>query len=418
MSVSSPLSDVERADFQTEIARLKSDGAVDEAKRLEEYAQHVHCFYCLDYRICYKDRASVLANLDGRGDYDLVNCTACRGNDAFIDCCKDPDRKFPGIRKHGNRERHRWEAPPKHMMIPIVEALARKGPLSRAPDAAPASEGPCDAPENSSGDSFVTAMGSTASNQDTEDLPSATFASLDDEPMLSSQIEASLSRMALLKPAYETVFTALVDKCLEAYVRDQEGELEEVAIGKFLEAATLYRDGVACFGGAVKAATSDFNGNYAVVKAHFDADVDARGTVRGFLNSELEAGLHHPEREGKKLQNPSGACQLQWMLRGMALFFTMMKLLFVDGDDNAASNAYKQTLAPYHNWATTLAMKTAMKAMPSRQRICSNESICPGAPTLESRTSAICRAGRFPTVHGRNFASAATFHARRLPCCR
>ena len=45
----------------------------------------------------YRDRGTVFDFFDGRGNYDIINCTACKGNDKWLKCSKDPEREYPGI---------------------------------------------------------------------------------------------------------------------------------------------------------------------------------------------------------------------------------------------------------------------------------------------------------------------------------
>lgn len=57
----------------------------------------MRCFYCMDYKKVYKDRKTWFDFMDGRGKYDIVNCTVCIGNDNWLKCSGDPEREYPGI---------------------------------------------------------------------------------------------------------------------------------------------------------------------------------------------------------------------------------------------------------------------------------------------------------------------------------
>ena len=59
----------------------------------------------LDYEVVYKDREGMFSNLDGRGDYDIINCECCKGNANWVSCSSGPASAYPGIVKRGTRER-------------------------------------------------------------------------------------------------------------------------------------------------------------------------------------------------------------------------------------------------------------------------------------------------------------------------
>ena len=97
-----------RIQFNNEIKLLiNSDSKKDEerGKRLEKAGKDIECFYCLNYKIVYKDREGMFANLDGRGNYDLINCICCKGNSKWISCSSSPTTSYPGIVKRGDREK-------------------------------------------------------------------------------------------------------------------------------------------------------------------------------------------------------------------------------------------------------------------------------------------------------------------------
>ena len=47
----------------------------------------------------------MFSNLDGRGDYDIINCECCKGNANQVKCSSGPASAYPGIVKRGTRER-------------------------------------------------------------------------------------------------------------------------------------------------------------------------------------------------------------------------------------------------------------------------------------------------------------------------
>ena len=55
------------------------------------------------YFICDK------ANLDGRGDYDIIWCKKCKGNDNWIKCSHDPNAEEPNIVKRGTTNKAWFE---------------------------------------------------------------------------------------------------------------------------------------------------------------------------------------------------------------------------------------------------------------------------------------------------------------------
>lgn len=189
-----------------------------------------------------------------------------------------------------------------------------------------------------------------------------------------------------------TAFASLPDKCLQAYIRDKDGNFCDVAMDKFFEALVIYREAQPLMGKTVQWILADFDSNYAVSKAEYEADVKARKTLRGFLQTELDARIHQLE-DGNghdlHLKDPSGACQLQWLLRALEFFLTMLHLLFVEGDNHGASNAYATTLSQYHGWMTSVPLRALLSAMPGRDSICAIEALCPKATSPESRARAI-----------------------------
>lgn len=97
-----------KTQFFNQLQKLKDSDSKKEnqlADKLEDVAKHITCFYCLDYEIVYKDREGMFSNLDGRGDYDIINCECCKGNANWLSCSSGPASAYPGIVKRGTRER-------------------------------------------------------------------------------------------------------------------------------------------------------------------------------------------------------------------------------------------------------------------------------------------------------------------------
>jgi len=185
--------------------------------------------------------------------------------------------------------------------------------------------------------------------------------------------------------ADQTLFGVLADAGFKAAVRSSDSAIEDVDMPAFLEAAARYREALSVMGTAVKLVLGDFEKNYNYVKSVVEADLTGRRTLRVFLQAELDANIH--STSPCQLHDPSGACMLQWLLRGLEFFFTMLRLM-VDGDRSAASNAYVQTLQQYHGWVTSLGMKAALTAMPSREGLCSLGALCPAVQGEPARLSA------------------------------
>ena len=96
------------------------------ALELEIEAKSINCFYCLDYKVVYKDREGMFASMDGRGNYDIINCKCCKGNDGWVSCSSGPESKYPGICKRGTRDRHWIEMSFDKHAQSLIDQLAKK----------------------------------------------------------------------------------------------------------------------------------------------------------------------------------------------------------------------------------------------------------------------------------------------------
>ena len=115
--------------FDSEIKQLiNSDSKKDEerGKRLEKAGKEIKCFYCLNYEIVYKDREGMFANMDGRGNYDLINCICCKGNTNWVGCSSSPTTSYPGISKRGDRERTWIEGKARKNIDSLSDQLEKK----------------------------------------------------------------------------------------------------------------------------------------------------------------------------------------------------------------------------------------------------------------------------------------------------
>lgn len=98
-----------KTQFFNQLQKLKDNDSKKDhqlAEQVEEVASSIQCFYCLDYQIVYKDREGMFSNLDGRGDYDIINCECCKGNSNWIKCSSGPASAYPGIVKEAQEREH------------------------------------------------------------------------------------------------------------------------------------------------------------------------------------------------------------------------------------------------------------------------------------------------------------------------
>lgn len=115
--------------FDSEIRQLlNSDSKKDEerGKRLKKAGDEIKCFFCLDYEIVFKDREGMFANMDGRGNYDIINCICCKGNSNWVSCSSSPTTSYPGISKRGSRERTWIESKGRKHIDSLSDQLEKK----------------------------------------------------------------------------------------------------------------------------------------------------------------------------------------------------------------------------------------------------------------------------------------------------
>lgn len=64
------------------------------------------CASCGGLGMTYADREGMFANLDCRGDFDILKCGQCQGSSDFVECSHDPTKEYLGINKSGTRDKH------------------------------------------------------------------------------------------------------------------------------------------------------------------------------------------------------------------------------------------------------------------------------------------------------------------------
>lgn len=129
MADAKTLNEASKAQFYRDLRKMEEGDSVKDretAKKLREEAKKISCFYCLDYTVVYKDREGMFSNLDFRGDYDIINCLVCKGNENWIKCSSGPDSQYPGIVKRGTRERMWLEGKATDVMESLAEKLKAK----------------------------------------------------------------------------------------------------------------------------------------------------------------------------------------------------------------------------------------------------------------------------------------------------
>lgn len=129
MAAGKKLNEASKEQFYKELRKLETGDSLsdrDTAKKIRAAAEKISCFYCLDYEVVYKDREGMFSNLDFRGDYDIINCLVCKGNEDWIKCSSGPESQYPGIVKRGTRERMWLEGKATGVMESLVDKLKAK----------------------------------------------------------------------------------------------------------------------------------------------------------------------------------------------------------------------------------------------------------------------------------------------------
>tara|TARA_B100000963_G_C22608555_1_gene663773 strand:+ start:1648 stop:2049 length:402 start_codon:yes stop_codon:yes gene_type:complete len=123
------LNENSKVKFYNELNQLENGDSISgraRAVKVREAAEKIQCFYCLDYQEVYKDREGMFANLDGRGDYDIINCVVCHDNSNWLSCSSSPTTTYPGIVKRGDRERSWIETKALGVGDNLVDKLSEK----------------------------------------------------------------------------------------------------------------------------------------------------------------------------------------------------------------------------------------------------------------------------------------------------
>ena len=123
------LNENSKTKFYNELNQLEDGDSIserDRAVKVRKASENIQCFYCLDYQEVYKDREGMFANLDGRGDYDIINCVVCHGNSNWVSCSSSPTTSYPGIVKRGDRERSWIETKSLGVGDNLVDKLSEK----------------------------------------------------------------------------------------------------------------------------------------------------------------------------------------------------------------------------------------------------------------------------------------------------
>lgn len=175
----------------------------------------------------------------------------------------------------------------------------------------------------------------------------------------------------------KSLYGVFADKCEVAAIKDDDGVVQDVDMAAFLEVGLAYRAALAPLGTAVKLVLGDFDANYNGTRKAYEENPSGRATARSFLEAE-SSDTSHTRGVGSacRLKDPSGACQMQWLLRGFHFFGTFLKLMFED-DTACGAHAYEQALKPYHGWLASTASKAAVMGMPSKDSVCRMETLCP-----------------------------------------
>lgn len=160
-----------------------------------------------------------------------------------------------------------------------------------------------------------------------------------------------------------TLYGVLEVNVKKAQVKSAEGEMTDIFMEPFLNAAKLYKQALSTMGGTcMRTILADIEGNLQGVTRVYEADPDVRETLDGFLRAETT--------------RRAGAVKLQWLLLGLQMFSLLLKLS-VEGERNAASKAYAQTLQPYHSWITSTGVRALMSVLPGKETMLSTQELCP-----------------------------------------
>tara|TARA_B100000745_G_C19983614_1_gene333250 strand:- start:12 stop:413 length:402 start_codon:yes stop_codon:yes gene_type:complete len=123
------LNENSKTKFYNELSQLENGDSIsgrERAVKVRKAAEDTKCFYCLDYQVVYKDREGMLTSMDGRGNYDIINCEACNGDSKWISCSSGPKTTYPGIVKRGVRERSWIETKAEGVGDNLVDKLSEK----------------------------------------------------------------------------------------------------------------------------------------------------------------------------------------------------------------------------------------------------------------------------------------------------
>mmetsp|Transcript_131588 Transcript_131588/g.357308 ORF Transcript_131588/g.357308 Transcript_131588/m.357308 type:complete len:255 (+) Transcript_131588:9-773(+) len=202
-----------------------------------------------------------------------------------------------------------------------------------------------------------------------------------------------------------SAFGAVAALFREAWVVEDADEPasgpRDASLAEFFEAAEVYLKALSSMGKAVGVVASDVSKNLAGAKAAFLREEAARPTLKDFLRAELESGEHRVAPGGAtKLKDPSGACQMQWLLRGLEFCLVMLRMLF-EGHKGAPQKAYAETLQQYHNWKISMGLKALLVAVPGRDRMSTVDAFCPDlAGDKEALAELVCREAPLAVASG------------------
>ncbi|CAE7276464.1 GLTP1 [Symbiodinium sp. CCMP2592] len=154
----------------------------------------------------------------------------------------------------------------------------------------------------------------------------------------------------------------------------------DIHMKHFLEAASIYTTVLGQLGTASSTVAADIGKNLRGVQQCLSSEPETRATLRGFLDVEKATGQHQvAEPSHCQLADPSGAMQLQWLLRGLGFYARFLQLQ-LEGYPEAAAEAYNETLAQYHSTLTAFTFKFLITAMPSKDSLCALPALSgPGA---------------------------------------